>query len=143
MTVYTLAKAALDEEEGFFSSDGTAESFFYFRTFDVVSDDFLDELGVGPKARAEHDLSTYIATADVTILVPSRRGDAMRFEFDVQRIGGKSFGYQARMIGRESGVLHATYDAVSVTMDMGAEPTPIAIPEPTKAALSRYTGEAS
>ena len=143
MTAFTVASASLEEEQGFFNADGTAQSFFFFRYFDVISDTFLDELGVGPVARAEKDLSTYIATADVTIHAPVKRGDALRFEFDVARIGGKSFGYQGRMLALGSGTLHATYDAVSVTMDMSDAPTPIAIPDDTRAVLNRYAGDAA
>lgn len=140
MAVYTVSDAMLNEEDGFFDQNGVAQSFFFFRHFDVVSDAFLDAVGVGPIARKEKDLSTYIATADVTIQKPITRHDPLRFEFSVNRIGGKSFGYRSSMFHSDTGELHAIYDAVSVTMDMNGTPTPVSLPDSTRQALAAYEG---
>lgn len=143
MAIFAVDHVTLAEEEGLYTPDGGTQSFFYFRYFDVVSDIFLDAVGVGPVARAERNLSTYNATADVTILKPLMRGEPARFECDVVRIGAKSFGYQCRMLNVADGTVCATYDAISVTMDMTDAPTPIVIPDETRACLQKYERDAA
>ncbi len=124
-------------EPGMFDETGRAESFFYYRVFDLASDTLLNAAGLGADARRTINRSTYTATAELHIEEPVIQGERLRFEVVVTRIGGKSVTYRTRMIGVDDGRVKATYDTVGVCMDMTG-PTSIPIPDDVRSVLEGY-----
>ena len=125
------------DEPGLYDDTGVATSFFYYRTCDQVSDLLLDAVDLGAEARRTINQSTYSATASIDVSDPVKKGDRLRYEVTVERIGGKSVGYRAKVLNAEDGHLHAVFDTVAVCMDMSG-PTPKAIPDSVREKLEGF-----
>jgi acyl-CoA thioester hydrolase len=94
---------------------------YFVVAFDYATDAFFEYIGVGPRYRAERDMSTYVLETHITYHREMKEGDPMYFEtqllgHDAKRIHFFHFMYHAR-----SDELAATTELMYINVDTRAQ----------------------
>jgi acyl-CoA thioester hydrolase len=103
---------------------------YYVLAFDFATDAFLEFLGLDQRLRKTHNLSTFSAEAHVTYQRELHQGDPLRFTTQLISFDTKRVHYFHRMFHAEEGYQAATFETLSLCMDMavrrvGLWPDPI------------------
>jgi acyl-CoA thioester hydrolase len=107
---------------------------WYAHAFDDAAFHLWTVYGIGQKWMLERDIHTVTArtTTDFRLEVPS--GTLYVVESGFTRAGGKSVAFKQRMIGADTGDLHATQEIVEVFFDPATR-TSAPIPDEVRAVV--------
>ena len=110
----------------------------YAPFFDDASYHLWTRVGV-PFSRmmADHGIHCVTARATTTFVRELKAGDLIVIDGAVTRIGTKSAEFRFRMLGADTGILHATYDIVEVMFDPETRAS-APMPGPVRQALQAH-----
>ncbi len=90
----------------------------YAPFFDDACYHMWTRLGLGyAQMQSEHGVHTVTAEGKTRFLRELKAGDLIVIDGGVSRIGTKSCVFHLRMLNADTGIVHATYDAVEVFFD--------------------------
>jgi len=102
---------------------------YYHVAFDDAASPFFEWLGLTPDFRREHRSSTFALESHLTFVREVREGDPLRFEARLLEADAKRMHFYQEMFHGTEGWLAATYESLSVHVDMGTRRT-APMPEP-------------
>jgi acyl-CoA thioester hydrolase len=91
---------------------------YYHVVFDIAAEPFFEWLGLTSEFRTKHASSTFALQSQLHYLREVKEGDKLRFESRLLDADTKRIHYYQEMFHAESGDLAATYESLSVHMDM-------------------------
>ncbi len=91
---------------------------YYHVAFDLAAEPFFEWLGLTPEFRKQHASSTFALQSQLHYLREVKVGEKLRFESRLIDADRKRIHYYQEMFHAEEGYLAATYESLSVHMDM-------------------------
>ena len=91
---------------------------YYHVAFDVAAEPFFQWLGLTPEFRKQHNSSTFALESHLHFHREVKQGDRLRFESRLIDSDQKRLHYYQEMFHADEGYLAATYESLSVHMDM-------------------------
>jgi acyl-CoA thioester hydrolase len=114
---------------------------YYHVAFDIGAEPFFEWLGLTPEFRKQHASSTFALQSQLHFMREVKEGDKLRFESRLIDADGKRIHYYQEMFHAEEGYLAATYESLSVHMDMNlrrSAPMPGALHERMQEVLKSH-----
>lgn len=96
---------------------------YYHVAFDIAAAPFFRWLGFSPEFRREHSSSTFALESHLHFLREVRLGDPLRFEARLLEVDHKRLHYYQEMFHGTEGYLAATYETLSVHVNMNSRRT--------------------
>lgn len=109
---------------------------YYHVIFDIAAEPFFHFFGMTPEYRRSTGTSTFALESHLTFAREVKEGDPLRFETRLLDCDYKRFHYYTEMFHATEGYLAATYESISVHMDMKLRKT-----SPMPEALARRLAE--
>jgi acyl-CoA thioester hydrolase len=91
---------------------------YYHVVFDIAAEPFFVWLGLTPEFRRQHACSTFALQSQLHFQREVKVGDKLRFESRLINVDNKRIHFYQEMFHAEAGYLAATYESLSVHMDM-------------------------
>jgi acyl-CoA thioester hydrolase len=91
---------------------------YYHVVFDTAAEPFFEWLGLTPEFRKANASSTFALQSQLHYLREVKQGEKLRFESRLIDADRKRIHYYQEMYHAEEGYLAATYESLSVHMDM-------------------------
>jgi acyl-CoA thioester hydrolase len=114
---------------------------YYHVAFDTAAEPFFEWLGLTPAFRREHGSSTFALESHLTFMREVREGEPLRFEARLLDHDRKRIHFYQEMFHATEGWLAATYESLSVHVDMALRrtaPMPDALFERLGAVLAAH-----
>jgi acyl-CoA thioester hydrolase len=144
MTAATpFSQATAIVQPGWIDFNGHMNVGYYHVAFDLAAEPFFEWLGLTPNFRAEHASSTFALQSQLHFLREVKEGDRLRFESRLLDADRKRVRYYQEMFHAEEGYLAATYESLSVHMDMSkrlSAPMPDPLYERMQEVLAAHGG---
>ena len=96
---------------------------YYHVAFDMAAEPFFEWLGLTPAFRKQHGSSTFALESHLHFLREVSEGDALRFEARLLAFDAKRIHFYQEMFHAQAGFLAATYESLSVHVDIAARRT--------------------
>ncbi len=96
---------------------------YYHVAFDNAAEPFFEWLGLTPEFRARHGSSTFALESHLHFVREVHAGDALRFEARLLDHDHKRIHFYQEMFHATEGFLAATYESLSVHVDIAARRT--------------------
>ena len=96
---------------------------YYHVVFDIAAEPFFNWLGFSPEFRRAHASSTFALESHLHFLREVRVGDPLRFEARLLQVDHKRVHFYQEMFHGTEGYLAATYESLSVHVDMNTRRT--------------------
>jgi len=109
---------------------------YYHVAFDNAASPFFEWIGLTDELRRTHRSSTFALESHLTFVREVHRGDPLRFEARLLDHDHKRIHFYQEMFHGTEGWLAATYESLSIHMDMGTRRT-APMPEPMHQRLAR------
>jgi len=93
---------------------------YYVLAFDHATDKFLDHVGLGEARIKSENHSTFALEAHVNYIREVQEGDPLKFDVQLLDYDQKRLHYFIRMFHRDEKFLSATFETISMHMDMSA-----------------------
>lgn len=113
---------------------------YYHVAFDQAADDFFLWFGLTPEIRQAHGSSTFALESHLHFHREVRLGDPLRFESRLIDVDAKRIHFYSEMYHATEGFLAATYESLSIHMDMRTRKT-APMPEPLAKRLAEVLAE--
>ena len=91
---------------------------YYHVVFDEAATPFFAWLGLTPQYRAENQVSTFALESHLNFLREVRQGDRLSFATRLLHHDAKRIHFFSEMFHAEQGYLAATYESLSIHIDM-------------------------
>lgn len=114
---------------------------YYHVAFDLAADPFFLWLGLTPDIRRQHASSTFALESHLNFHREVKQGDRLRIEARLLDADAKRLHFYQEMFHAEEGYLAATYESLSIHMDMRVRrtaPMPPALYERVQAVLAAH-----
>lgn len=138
-TPYARSSAVVLPE--YIDSNGHMNVGYYHVIFDKASDPFFEWIGLTPQVRSEYSSSTFALESHLFFHREVKVGDRLRFEARLLHADEKRLHFYQEMFHAEEGYLAATYESLSVHMDMRIRktaPMPPPLYERTQAVFAAH-----
>ncbi len=138
-TPYSRSNATVRAE--WIDSNGHMNVGFYHVAFDQASDSFFEWIGLTPEIRQKYSSSTFALESHLHFHREVKQGDHLRFEARLLHADEKRLHFYQEMFHADEGFLAATYESLSVHMDMKirrSAPMPAPLYARTQAVLSAH-----
>lgn len=96
---------------------------YYHVVFDIAAEPFFNWLGFSPEFRRAHASSTFALESHLHFLREVRVGDPLRFEARLLQVDHKRVHFYQEMFHGTEGYLAATYESLSVHVNMAQRRT--------------------
>jgi acyl-CoA thioester hydrolase len=113
-----FSKATAIVQPAWIDYNGHMNVGYYHVAFDIASEPFFEWLGLTPEFRKLHASSTFALQSQLHFLREVKEGDKLRFESRLIDADSKRIRYYQEMFHADEGYLAATYESMSVHMDM-------------------------
>ena len=114
---------------------------YYHVAFDQAADSFFEWIGLTPEIRRKYSSSTFALESHLNFHREVKQGDPLRFEARLLHSDEKRIHFYQEMFHATEGYLAATYESLSVHMDMRIRrtaPMPVELHARTQAVLAAH-----
>lgn len=114
---------------------------YYHVAFDLAADPFFLWLGLTPEVRQQHASSTFALESHLHFHREVKQGDRLRIEARLLDADAKRLHFYQEMFHADEGYLAATYESLSIHMDMTVRrtaPMPAVLHERVQAVLAAH-----
>lgn len=118
-----FARARGVVEPGWIDRNGHMNVGYYHVAFDNAAEPFFEWLGLTPEFRERHGSSTFALESHLHFVREVHAGDPLRFEARLLDHDGKRIHFYQEMFHATEGFLAATYESLSVHVDIAARRT--------------------